>query len=128
VSTAAEEILIVEDNERNMKLLREVLQVSGYRTVEAVTGEAAVELALRRAPALVLLDVQLPGLDGVATLARLRDDERTAAVPVLAVTAQAMEGDRQRFLDAGFDGYLAKPVDIGELVAAVRAHCTRRST
>ena len=70
------------------------------------------------------MDVQLPGIDGVEALARLRRDERTAAIPVLALTAQAMHGDRERFLDAGFDGYLSKPVDVTELIAAVRKYCT----
>ena len=103
---AGERILVVEDNEKNMKLFRDVLQASGYGTLEATTGEHAVELALSHGPALVLMDVQLPGMDGVEALARLRGDERTASIPVLALTAQAMHGDRERFLEAGFDGYL----------------------
>ena len=116
-------VLVVEDNEKNMKLFRDVLQATGYGTLEATTGEQAVELALAQAPALVLMDVQLPGIDGAETLARLRSDPRTDAIPVLAITAQAMQGDRERFLRAGFDGYLAKPVDVLELVAAVRERC-----
>ena len=120
-----ERILIVEDNEKNMKLVRDVLQATGYRTLEATTGEEGVELALSQAPALVLIDVQLPGIDGVEALERLRQNERTASIPVLALTAQAMSGDRERFLEAGFDGYLAKPVDVGELIEAVREHCDR---
>lgn len=122
---AADLVLIVEDNEKNMKLFRDVLQVTGYRTLETATGEGAVELALAHAPALVLMDVQLPGIDGIEALARLRADERTTAIPVLALTAQAMQGDRERFLEAGFDGYLSKPVDVGELVTAVKEHCAR---
>ena len=120
-----ERVLIVEDNEKNMKLVRDVLQATGYSTLEATTGEEAVELALSQAPALVLMDVQLPGIDGVEALERLRQNERTASIPVLALTAQAMSGDRERFLEAGFDGYLAKPVDVGELIEAVREHCDR---
>jgi two-component system cell cycle response regulator DivK len=120
-----ERVLIVEDNEKNMKLVRDVLQATGYRTLEATTGEEGVELALSQAPALVLMDVQLPGIDGVEALERLRQNERTASIPVLALTAQAMSGDRERFLEAGFDGYLAKPVDVGELIEAVREHCDR---
>ena len=120
-----ERILIVEDNEKNMKLVRDVLQATGYRTLEATTGEEGVELALSQAPALVLMDVQLPGIDGVGALERLRQNERTASIPVLALTAQAMSGDRERFLEAGFDGYLAKPVDVGELIETVREHCDR---
>ena len=118
-------VLIVEDNEKNMKLVRDVLQATGYSTLEATTGEEAIELSLSQAPALVLMDVQLPGIDGVGALERLRQNERTASIPVLALTAQAMSGDRERFLEAGFDGYLAKPVDVGELIEAVREHCDR---
>jgi two-component system, cell cycle response regulator DivK len=118
-------VLIVEDNEKNMKLFRDVLQATGYRTLEATTGEEAVALSLSHAPALVLMDVQLPGIDGVEALERLRQNERTASIPVLALTAQAMSGDRKRFLEAGFDGYLAKPVDVGELIETVREHCDR---
>jgi two-component system, cell cycle response regulator DivK len=118
-------VLIVEDNEKNMKLVRDVLQATGYSTLEATTGEEAIELSLSQAPALVLMDVQLPGIDGVEALERLRQNERTASIPVLALTAQAMSGDRERFLEAGFDGYLAKPVDVGELIEAVREHCDR---
>lgn len=116
---------MVEDNEKNMKLFRDVLHATGYTTLEASTGEDAVELALAHAPALVLMDVQLPGIDGVEALARLRREERTASVPVLALTAQAMHGDRERFLAAGFDGYLSKPVDVVELLRTVAGFCNR---
>jgi two-component system, cell cycle response regulator DivK len=122
---AGERVLIVEDNEKNTKLFRDVLQATGYVTLEAATGEDAIELAVAHAPALVLMDVQLPGIDGVETLSRLRADARTASIPVLALTAQAMGGDRERFLDAGFDGYLSKPIDIVELIQAVRECCDR---
>jgi two-component system cell cycle response regulator DivK len=122
-----EQILVVEDNEKNMKLFRDVLLATGYRTLEATTGGEAVELAAQHAPDLVLMDIQLPDLDGVEALRRLRGDERTAAIPVLAVTAQAMRGDRQRLLAAGFDGYVSKPVDVRELIGTVRQHCDRRA-
>jgi two-component system cell cycle response regulator DivK len=118
-------VLIVEDNDKNMKLLRDVLRASGFDTLEASSGEDGVELALAHAPALVLMDVQLPGIDGLEALGRLRSDERTTSVPVLALTAQAMHGDRERFLEAGFDGYLSKPVDVMELIQAVRERCDR---
>ena len=117
------QILVVEDNERNMKLFRDVLEASGYRTLEAATGERAVEMTFQHRPDLVLMDIQLPGIDGVEALDRLRADERFSAVPVLALTAQAMEGDRERFLAAGFDGYLSKPVDIAEFIATVNLYC-----
>jgi len=122
---AGERVLVVEDNENNMKLFRDVLHATGYSTLEAGTGEDAVELAASHVPALVLMDVQLPGIDGIEALARLRRDARTASIPVLAVTAQAMRGDRERFLEAGFDGYLSKPVDVLELVRAVEEYCGR---
>ena len=122
---AGERVLIVEDNEKNTKLFRDVLQAAGYVTLEAATGEDAIELAVAHEPALVLMDVQLPGVDGVETLGRLRRDERTATIPVVALTAQAMSGDRERFLDVGFDGYLSKPIDIVELIQAVREWCDR---
>jgi two-component system cell cycle response regulator DivK len=115
-------VLIVEDNEKNMKLFRDVLDASGYRTLEATTGEDAVELAVAHVPDLVLMDVQLPGIDGVEALARLRGDDRTASIPVLALTAQAMHGDRDRFLAAGFDGYVSKPVNFLELLVIVKEH------
>jgi two-component system, cell cycle response regulator DivK len=117
------QILVVEDNERNMRLFCDVLQASGYRTLEATTGESAVELALEHTPDLVLMDIQLPDIGGVEALALLRADERGAFLPVLALTAQAMEGDRERFLAAGFDGYVSKPVDIPNFVATVKEYC-----
>jgi two-component system cell cycle response regulator DivK len=123
---AGDRVLVVEDNERNMKLFRDVLVAAGYRTLEAFTGGRAVELSLEQAPDLVLMDVRLPDIDGVEALSRLRADARTAAIPVLALTAQAMQGDRERFLAAGFDGYLAKPVDVLELLGTVRRHCDGR--
>jgi len=119
-------ILLVEDNEKNMKLFRDVLQAAGYDTVEATTGGRAVELAIEHSPDLVLMDVQLPEIDGVEALGRLREDKRTASIPVLALTAQAMHGDRERFLAVGFDGYISKPVDIVALVDTVHEHCDGR--
>ena len=120
---AGERILVVEDNEKNMKLFRDVLTATGYQTLEATTGESAVSLATEHAPDLVLMDIQLPDIDGIEALARLRADQRTASIPIVALTAQAMHGDRERFLAAGFDGYVSKPVDIVELVGTVRQHC-----
>jgi two-component system cell cycle response regulator DivK len=123
---AGEQILVVEDNEKNMKLLRDVLQATGYRVLEASTGGQALTLAAEHGPVLVLMDIRLPDMDGVEVLSRLRMDERTASIPVLAVTAQAMKGDRERFKEAGFDGYVSKPVDIDKLLATVEQHCGGR--
>jgi two-component system cell cycle response regulator DivK len=123
---AGERILVVEDNERNMKLVRDVLQAKGYRTLEATNGRHAVEFAIEQVPGLVLMDIQLPDIDGVEALTRLRADERTSSIPVLALTAQAMHGDRDRFLAAGFDGYVSKPVNVVELLGIVKQHCDGR--
>ena len=123
---ACAKILVVEDNPRNMKLVRDVLQATGYRILEATTAERAVELAAEHGPNLVLMDIQLPDGDGVEALGRLRADESTAAIPVVALTAQAMEGDRERFLAAGFDGYVSKPIDIARLAATVKQYCEGR--
>ncbi|HEX5627665.1 MAG TPA: response regulator [Actinomycetota bacterium] len=123
---AAVHVLIAEDNGTSMKLFRDVLQASGYETLEATTGEQVVEIATQHAPDLVLMDIQLVGMDGVTALRRLRQDERTAAIPVVAVTAQAMTGDRERFLEAGFNGYMSKPVDIVEFIGTVKRYCEGR--
>ena len=120
---AGDLVLVVEDNETNMKLFRDVLQAKGYSALEAWTGEEAVALAADRTPDLILMDVQLPGIDGIEALGRIRADERTAEITMLALTAQAMRGDRERFLDAGFDGYLSKPVDLQEFIETVRRYC-----
>ena len=120
---AAERVLIAEDNEKSMKLFRDVLRVKGYETLEATTGEMAIELATRHIPDLVLMDIQLAGMDGLEALRRLREDERTATIPVVALTAQAMAGDRERFLEAGFNGYVSKPVDVVEFIGTVRYYC-----
>jgi two-component system cell cycle response regulator DivK len=122
---AGEQILVVEDNEKNMKLLRDVLRAAGYRTLEASTGGQALMLATEHRPALVLMDIRLPDMDGVEALSRLRMGERTASIPVLAVTAQAMKGDSERFKEAGFDGYLSKPLDIDGLLVTVELRCRR---
>lgn len=104
------EILIVEDNPKNLKLVRDVLTHAGYQVVEAPTAEVGLELAAERPPDLVLMDLQLPGMGGMEALQVLKLGARTAAVPVVALTAFAMDDDRNRALAAGFDGYLAKPV------------------
>jgi two-component system, cell cycle response regulator DivK len=122
---ARERVLVVEDNAKNMKLFRDVLEANGYHPLAATTGMQAIELAADQSPHLVLMDIQLPDIDGVEALARLRADDRTASIPVLALTAQAMHGDRERFLAAGFDDYLSKPVNVVEFLDTVRRHCER---
>jgi two-component system, cell cycle response regulator DivK len=114
-------VLIVEDNARNMKLVRDVLGHAGYRTLEATNGEEGVTLARSHRPDLVLMDIQLPGIDGVEALARLREDASTATIPVVALTAFAMKEDRERLLQAGFRAYLEKPLNVRELPGHVGA-------
>jgi two-component system cell cycle response regulator DivK len=116
---AGELILIVEDNEKNRKLVRDVLQFKGYRTMEAESGELGVALARESRPALILMDIQLPGMSGIEALAHLRADPTTREIPIVAVTASAMMQDRQRILAAGFDGYQSKPIDVKGFVQMV---------
>jgi len=117
---AGELILIVEDNEKNRKLERDVLQFHGYKITEAETGEDGVRLARESVPALILMDIQLPGISGIEALRQIRADPLTRAVPIIAVTASAMTQDRQKIMAAGFDGYQSKPINVKEFVAAVR--------
>ncbi|MDP9380386.1 MAG: response regulator [Chloroflexota bacterium] len=122
---AGELILIVEDNERNLKLGRDLLQFKGYRTLETSNAEEALAVAAAELPHLILMDIQLPGMDGVTALGRLREDRRTASIPVVALTAFAMQADRERFVQAGFDGYLMKPIDVRQFPEQVRRYCER---
>ncbi len=117
---AGELILIVEDNEKNRRLVRDVLQFKGYETIETETGEEGVELARSRHPALVLMDIQLPGMDGITALKLLRQDPATRAIRVMAVTASAMTQDRQTILAAGFDAYQSKPINVKSFLEAVK--------
>jgi two-component system, cell cycle response regulator DivK len=117
---SGELILIVEDNEKNLKLVRDVLAYNGFATAEATCAADALAAASSRSPALILMDIQLPDMDGLKALNHLRDDPLTASIPVVALTAFAMKEDEQRFLDAGFDGYLAKPISVRDLPDQVR--------
>jgi len=117
---AGELILIVEDNEKNRKLMRDVLQFKGYQTVETETAEEGIRVAQESHPTLILMDLQLPGMDGIAALGHLRADPTTKSIPVIAVTASAMTHDRQRILAAGFDGYQTKPIGVKEFIEVVR--------
>jgi CheY-like chemotaxis protein len=118
---ANELILIVEDNEKNRKLLRKVLERLGYRTVEVESGEEAIDAARREPPALVLMDYQLPGIDGIETFQRLRGDPAIPRMPIVAVTASAMPEDTQRMRDAGFDGFETKPINVKNLMATIES-------
>jgi two-component system cell cycle response regulator DivK len=116
-------VLIVDDNERNLRLARDVLQHAGLRTLEAGTAAEAHELAAEEAPDVILMDIRLPDLDGAEALRRLKEDARTAAIPVVALTSFAMKGDREWFLGVGFDGYVAKPISVREFPDQVRGFC-----
>jgi two-component system cell cycle response regulator DivK len=116
-------ILIVEDNDKNLKLARDLLQHQGFRTLDADTAAAGIALAEQHVPDLILMDIQLPDMDGVAALGRLRGSAVTASIPVVALTAFAMAADRERLLAAGFDGYMAKPIDIHHFSDRVREYC-----
>ena len=113
-------ILIVEDNEKNMKLARDILQAKGYATLEAVTGEDGVRLAKEKLPDMVLMDIQLPGINGIEAFEQLRADPRTAKIPVAAFTASVTPTDRTRVVDAGFDAFLSKPINLKEFVATIK--------
>jgi two-component system cell cycle response regulator DivK len=112
-------ILIVEDNEKNMKLTRELLRAKGYATLEATTAEAGVQLALEHRPDLVLMDIQLPGIDGIQALEQIRTDPAAAAIPVVAVTASVTAAERSRTVGAGFAAFISKPIDVREFLATI---------
>jgi len=116
---ANELVLIVEDNEKNRKLARDVLQARGYRTIETDNAEDGIELAREQRPKLILMDLQLPGIDGIQALGHLRGDPQTRKIPVIAVTASVMTEDNQRVVAAGFDGLQTKPIRVRDFLQAV---------
>ena len=120
-------ILIVEDNEKNLKLVRDVLQVKGFATVEAGSAEDGIKLAAQRKPDLILMDIQLPGMNGIEALKVLRADPETKPIPVIAVTASVMQQDRTLITQAGFDGYIGKPINIKEFLDSVREALARKA-
>jgi two-component system, cell cycle response regulator DivK len=125
---SGELILIIEDNEKNRKLVRDVLQVKGYHTIESETAEEGIELALEKSPALILMDIQLPGIDGITALKRLRAEPKSNSIPVIAITASAMTHNRQTMLAEGFDGYQTKPISLKDFLSEVeRVLATGRS-
>ena len=118
-------VLIADDDAKHCKLLNDVLQAAGYDTLTATDGERAIELARSNKPALILMDVQLPVMDGLSSVKALKADHITRSIPVIAITALAMDGDRDCMLEAGFDGYLGKPISMKELRAVVASHLAR---
>jgi two-component system cell cycle response regulator DivK len=121
-------ILVVDDDPRNLRLAVAVLERAGHEVLSAEDGTNGVEIALSQAPDIVLMDVQMPGMDGIAALACLRSEPRTATLKVVALTALAMKGDAQRLLAQGFDGYLEKPIRYREFLVCVAAHLTDKDT
>ena len=121
-------ILIIEDNEKNRKLVRDVLQVKGYRTIETETAEEGLKLSSEQPLALILMDIQLPGMDGITALKQLKAEAKTKSIPVIAVTASAMTYNRQTMLAEGFDGYQSKPISVkdflGEIERVLASHAS----
>jgi CheY-like chemotaxis protein len=117
---AGELILIIEDNEKNRKLVRDVLNVKGYKTIESETAEEGLKLAIDRSPSLILMDIQLPGIDGITALKKLRADPRTKTIPAIAITASAMTYNRLTMMAEGFDGFQSKPITVKDFLEEVR--------
>jgi CheY-like chemotaxis protein len=116
-------VLVVEDNDMNMQLVEYLLEEGGYEIVKATSGEEA--LAITRdgvAPDLILMDIHLPGMDGLSVVRAMKGDSRTSRVPILALTAHAMRGDKDRFLEAGCDGYISKPIDVKTFLASIEGY------
>jgi len=117
---AGELILIIEDNEKNRKLVRDVLNVKGYKTIESETAEDGLKLAIEKSPGLILMDIQLPGMDGITALKHLKADPETKSIPVIAITASAMTYKRVTMLAEGFDGFQSKPISVKDFLEEVR--------
>lgn len=118
----APRILVVEDNDMNMQLVEFLLEEGGYDIVKATSGEEALAMTRDAAPDLILMDIHLPGMDGLSVVRAMKSEPRTARVPILALTAHAMRGDKDRFLDAGCDGYISKPIDVKTFIASIRQY------
>lgn len=120
----AKRVLVVEDNDMNMQLVEYLLEEGGYEIVKAINGEEALEIARNASPApdLVLMDIHLPGMDGLSVVREMKADTRIGRVPILALTAHAMRGDRDRFLEAGCDGYISKPIDVKTFLSSIEQY------
>jgi two-component system cell cycle response regulator DivK len=120
---ADELVLIVDDNEKNLRLARDVLRAAGFRTLETASGGEAIAVAIEQVPDVILMDIRLPDIDGTEAARRLKNEPRTAGIPIVALTSLAMKGDREWFLASGFDGYLEKPISVRDLPDQVRGFC-----
>ena len=121
-------VLLVEDNERNRKLARTVLDFAGYEVIECEDGEAAVTLAKQHKPALVLMDIELPKLDGISAFTQIRADPETASIPVVAVTASVTPSQRERITVAGFNGFISKPIDVATFATAIQGYIKAKAS
>jgi CheY-like chemotaxis protein len=116
-------VLVVEDNDMNMQLVEYLLEEGGYQIVKAASGEDALTIARGGDPVdLILMDIHLPGIDGLSVVREMKNDARTSGIPILALTAHAMRGDRDRFLEAGCDGYISKPIDVKTFLSSIRQY------
>lgn len=113
-------ILVVEDNEMNMQLFEYLLEEGGFEIIKATTGEEALKLATESKPDLILMDIHLPGMDGLSVVRELKAGGEMEGVPILALTAHAMRGDKDRFLQAGCDGYISKPIDVKTFIPSIQ--------
>jgi CheY-like chemotaxis protein len=126
MSTNGSRVLVVEDNDMNMQLVEYLLEEGGIDIVKATSGEEALSITRSAAPFdLILMDIHLPGMDGLSVVRAMKDDTRTARVPILALTAHAMRGDKDRFLDAGCDGYISKPIDVKTFLSSISQYLHR---
>lgn len=115
-------VMVVEDNEKNRKLVRVVLKAKGYNIIEAATGEEALNLLKNQKPDIILMDIQLPGIDGLTLIKQIKASVVTKDIPIIAVTAYAMKGDEQKILDTGCDAYVSKPINTQELPLIVEKY------
>ena len=115
-------VMVVEDNEKNRKLMRVVLKAKGYNIIEASTGEEALNLLKNQKPDIILMDIQLPGIDGITLIKQIKGDITTKDIPIIAVTAYAMKGDEQKILETGCDAYVSKPINTQELPLIVEKY------
>ncbi len=120
-------ILIVEDNEKNRLLIKDVLKYFGYEVIEAEDGAAGAALAKEHKPDLILMDIQMPVMDGMTAAKIIKSDPETKGIRMIALTSFAMKGDKERFLEAGFDDYIAKPIDTRKLPEIVKKHIVMRA-
>jgi two-component system cell cycle response regulator DivK len=117
--SSKQKILVVEDNQVNLELFMDLLNVGGYECLHTTKGEEALDIAKRERPDLVLLDIQLPGVDGLEVVKTLKSSDDTRNLKVIALTAYAMKGDKEMFLEQGFDGYIPKPIKMKEFLSAI---------